>query len=154
GSATITGNYIGTDATGAYALANGGSGIVLASGGNTVGGLTPAQQNVISGNGDYGIYIVSGSSTGNVIQGNYIGADAKGTSSLRNPLDGIHVQDAANTLIGGAVSGAGNVISGNHQDGIHIQGATATGATIQGNYIGTDKIGFTELGNTGNGIYI
>jgi titin len=154
GTATITGNYIGTDATGTYALGNGGTGIILGSGGNTIGGLTPAQRNVISGNGYDGIYINGASATGNLIQGNYVGTDALGTSSLGNTNFGIEVQNAANTVIGGAVSGAGNVISGNHKDGIHIAGASATAATIQGNYIGTDKGGFMELGNTGNGIFI
>jgi CSLREA domain-containing protein len=147
GSDTITGNYIGTDATGSNALGNAHDGIDLFSGANTVGGVAPAQRNVISGNGVTGIVIQGAGAGGNVVSGNYIGTDAAGTSALGNGGDGIYLQDAANTAIGGAAAGAGNVISGNHNDGFYMQGATATGTTIQGNMIGTNALGTSALGN-------
>ena len=50
----IEGNFIGTDATGTVALPNGASGfggiVLLAGENNTIGGMTPAARNLISGN--------------------------------------------------------------------------------------------------------
>src|SRR5262249_57121739 len=52
-SNTIQGNYIGTNAAGTGALGNGSDGVLIDHGasGNTVGGTTPGDANVISGNG-------------------------------------------------------------------------------------------------------
>ena len=55
---TVQGNYIGTDATGSFALGNAGDGVYVeadAGNGNTVGGTAAEVGNVISGNGQYGI---------------------------------------------------------------------------------------------------
>jgi hypothetical protein len=144
----IEANYIGTDATGTNALANG-TGIILYSGDNTVGGVTPAQRNVLSGNGA-GITIAGPAATGNVIEGNYIGTDATGTGTLSNTQDGIQVTAAPNTVIGGAAAGAGNLISANLKDGIHVQSAITD--EILGNLIGTDISGSLFLGNGVDGI--
>ena len=46
----VEGNYIGTDASGTVALANGSDGIVISVGGNTIGGNQAGAGNVISGN--------------------------------------------------------------------------------------------------------
>jgi hypothetical protein len=144
----IEGNYVGTDDTGTAALGND-TGIMLYSGNNTVGGVTLAQRNVLSGNGA-GISIVGPAAAGNVVEGNYIGTDAAGTGTLGNTQDGIQVTSAPNTVIGGAAAGAGNVISGNLKDGIHLQSTTT--AEILGNQIGTDSSGTLILGNGGAGI--
>ncbi|HEX5177156.1 MAG TPA: FG-GAP-like repeat-containing protein, partial [Chthoniobacteraceae bacterium] len=53
--------------------------------------------------------------------------------------------------IGGTVSGARNVISGNGGDGILI---TANLNFVEGNYIGTNSAGTRALGNANNGIEI
>lgn len=54
--------------------------------------------------------------------------------------------------IGGTISSARNVISGNRYDGIKIDRGIAL--RIQGNRIGTGADGVTPLGNQGNGIQI
>ncbi|HBJ33285.1 MAG TPA: hypothetical protein DDZ51_00695, partial [Planctomycetaceae bacterium] len=65
---TISGNYIGTDATGMSALGNASGGILLAGAGT--GNLLVG--NVVSGNSSVGVAV--GSATGSTtIQGNYIG---------------------------------------------------------------------------------
>ncbi|MGB5933398.1 MAG: right-handed parallel beta-helix repeat-containing protein, partial [Anaerolineae bacterium] len=48
---TISGNYIGTDASGSVDLGNGTRGVYIASGAqdNTIGGDTSGERNVISG---------------------------------------------------------------------------------------------------------
>ena len=43
----VTGNYVGTDATGAIAIPNSGNGVdFFGGGGNTIGGTAPGQGNV------------------------------------------------------------------------------------------------------------
>ena len=145
-AATITGNFIGTDVTGAMALPNE-VGIFVSSGGTnaTIGGSTAAARNVISGNRDHGIWLNSGS-TGAVVQGNFIGTDATGTVALGN-LEGVLIRGTANQLIG-------NVISGNSADGIILQTSAASASnTIAGNLIGTNAAGTAALPN-GNGILL
>ena len=60
----------------------------------------------------------------------------------------------ANNVIGGTVTGAGNVISGNAGDGIEISVAGTTGTIVRGNTIGLGLDGSTLLGNDSNGIII
>ena len=88
--------------------------------------------------------------TGTKVEGNYIGTDATGTADLGNSSAGVYIQASSNT-VGGTVSGARNVISGNNLDGVLISGQTNK---VQGNYIGTDKNGTADLGNIRNGVWI
>ncbi len=83
------------------------------------------------------------------IQGNIIGLDPTGTFPIGD-TGGILVYYVPDTLIGGPVPGAGNLISGNAGDGIEVEGATGT--IIQGNDIGTDITGTVAIGNTGDGV--
>src|SRR5207302_6102055 len=53
--------------------------------------------------------------------------------------------------IGGAVSGAGNVIAANLNEGVRIGGDDNR---IQGNYVGTNAAGATGLGNARSGIAV
>ena len=149
---TLTGNYIGVDKTGNQAgqrhrwSAHSGRRFF-----NTIGGTTPADRNVISGNLGSGVRITD-SGTRHV-QGNYIGTNAAGTAALGN-ITGIEVSDAPGALIGGTTSGAGNLISGNAGDGIYIHEAGASGTVIQGNLIGTNAAGTAAVGNGSRGILV
>jgi hypothetical protein len=147
---TVEGNYIGTNAAGTAALSNHGPGVwVYNTSGNTVGGTSAANRNVISGNPD-GV-LLQGPASGTVVQGNYIGTDAAGTAALPN-LQGIRVFGAAGNTIGGG-SGAANVISGNIV-GVLLEEAGTTGNMIRGNLIGTRPDGSTPLGNTQAGVAV
>lgn len=152
----ITGNMIGTDATGKKALANGQNGITIENGSNsiTIGGTQASASNLISGNGWDGVLVcgVGSTSTGNVkILGNKIGTSIDGTSSVMNCGDGVQVNwGATNVIVGGP--GMGNLISGNARDGVHI--FKSTGNTVSGNFIGTDVTGKLALGNGLNGVYL
>ena len=97
GGDTVEGNYIGVDATGTIAQANGGAGVTVRSGNNTIGGTAPATRNVISSNTGYGIDI-SGKNT--LVEGNYIGTNATGAAALPNISGGIHIV-APNVTVGG-----------------------------------------------------
>lgn len=148
----IQGNRVGTDITGAKALPNGATGMVLDNvTGAKVGGTTAAMRNLVSGNLNGGIAILN-SGAGTSIQGNYIGVDGAGAAALGNGGAGLAFNNVSGSTIGGTVAGAGNVISGNGGDGVQL--ATAMGNLVQGNYIGTDAAGTAKLGNTGNGIFM
>ncbi len=143
---TITGNRIGADASGMFALPNG-IGIVFDnSPNNMVGGASPAERNIISGNTDGGIVLNGSGSTGNTIIGNYIGTNISGTDSLPNDL-GIVMNNAPQNTIGGTVSGKRNLISGNTQGGVAVNGTGSSGNSIIGNFIGTDVSGAQKIPN-------
>ena len=157
----IQGNFIGTNAAGTAKVPNGAFGILMVADGfnaesnNTIGGTTPAARNIISGSGSHGIrFELQASTTGNLIQGNYIGTDINGTAALGNGGSGIQIfasvepAGGVNT-IGGTSATARNIVSGNSGDG--ISGASPK-VLIQGNYIGTDVNGTGNLGNAGFGI--
>jgi parallel beta-helix repeat protein len=149
---TIAGNYIGTDVTGLIDLGNGTDGIYIANGAsnNIIGGTASADRNIISGNNDEGIEVRGSTSSGNQILGNYIGVGSDGMSPLGND-EGIWVQDAPNTVIGGVAAGATNVIGANNS-GIIVSGDDATGTVVQGNFIGTDVTDTVDLGGSFYGI--
>ena len=152
----VQGNKIGTNKDGTAAVGNTLGGVFISNGAinNTIGGTMSAARNIISGNGG-GIGLEGFFTTGNLIQGNYIGVDNSGASALANTGTGIIAYDGAfNNTIGGTDQGAGNVISANQGEGIYLAGTGVEDNVIQGNKIGTDKDGSDPLSNTGNGILI
>ncbi|MES2353945.1 MAG: DUF4347 domain-containing protein [Pseudomonadota bacterium] len=150
-SNSVLGNYIGLNVLGTIALGNGFSGIRIGGANNNViGGTTSSARNVISGNTEFGV-VIELSSTGNAVEGNYIGLAASGITSLANGFSGIDLETSANNnTIGGSVAGAGNVISGNTQLGVRIDGVSGT--SVLGNYIGLTAAGTVALGNGLSGI--
>jgi hypothetical protein len=152
----VEGNYIGTNAAGTAALGNGIDGVdVGAASGNTIGGTAAGAGNVISGNVQDGIDITSPGTTGNEVEGNFIGTNASGSAAVRNLGDGVHITDASQNTIGGLTAGSGNVISGNQGHGVLVEASTVntSGIVIEGNFIGTDATGSLPLGNIGSGIF-
>jgi uncharacterized repeat protein (TIGR01451 family) len=155
GTNTVYSNYIGTDLTGSLDLGNGSDGIYVETASNTIGGTAASEHNIISGNDGSGLTITGSGATTNQIQGNYIGLNSAGDSGISNTMGGVVVENGAtNNTIGGAVAGAGNVISGNLTVGVTVQGALTTGNIIKGNYIGTDLSGMSDVGNTGSGVLL
>jgi hypothetical protein len=180
---TIVACYIGTDAIGATAVANGGPGIQIIGGSdsNQIGGTNAADRNILSGNRggiqNGGVFLPTASSAGsNVIQGNYIGVDRTGTIAIPNLADGIGISGTTDNIIGGTAPGAGNVCSGNTANGVRLSGQIfdttpsmppdpddmtgpyqvnfASGNMIQGNKCGTDASGTAAIANGIDGIRI
>jgi parallel beta-helix repeat protein len=148
---SISGCYIGTDTTGTIDLGNGLNGILLSGSLSTaIGGTMSAwDKNLISGNDGHGVLINGSSNT--TIQGNYIGTDTTGTVLLSNNTNGIQVQNGSNnTVVGGSVAGAGNLISENGANGVNVD--NCSGCLIQGNRIGTNAAGTAALPNTFSGV--
>ncbi|MDA1049118.1 MAG: right-handed parallel beta-helix repeat-containing protein [Planctomycetota bacterium] len=147
----VQGNFIGTDGTGTTDLGNKNAGIQIAesSNNNMIGGSSAAR-NIISGNGQDGIFFRS-FAAGNVVQGNYIGTDVTGVNDLGNAWSGVRIVAAANTnTIGGLTEETRNVISGNDRHGIAI--SDSEGNQVLGNYIGTDANGTAKLRNDSTGV--
>ncbi len=174
----VQGNYIGTDLTGTtaldsngYPLGNNNDGVEIDSGASedSIGGTTAGSANVISGNTNDGVEVSGSGTSGNVVQGNYIGTDLTGTTAsgsngftLGNNNDGVEIDSgASNNSVGGTTLGAGNVISGDGHDGVEISGSGTSGNVVQGDYVGTDTTGTTAsdsngvpLGNNNDGVEI
>jgi len=157
----LTGNHIGTDLGDAMALGNGDHGVFISSApGNTIGGDTTPDRNIISGNGKDGIHIEM-TEAANTIEGNYIGTDGTGTMPLGNTLYGINITEALGTIIGGMAdippgmpcTGVCNVISGNGAGGVFLDRLTA-GTTLANNFIGVSETGMDPVPNMGDGIFI
>ncbi len=152
---SITGNYIGTNAAGTARIANVTSGVYITAGAttNTVGGLTTAARNLISGNTGIGVQISGVGTLGNTVQGNYIGTTLSGNAALGNGAVGISVDTGASpNTIGGTTAGAGNLISGNVASGVSID--AANNITVAGNLIGTNAAGTARIANGGSGVSI
>jgi parallel beta-helix repeat protein len=164
---TVVGNFIGVQMDGETRRGNSGPGVQIdaASSGDTIGGSTPRERNLISGNHGDGL-VVNGASH-DTIAGNFIGTDVTGTAALANDGNGILLTAgaSANTL-GGTDTGGndptkgvfvrppdGNLISGNHGDGVVLTDG-ANNNVLEGNFIGTQISGISALGNDGDGVAI
>lgn len=136
---TIKGNYIGTDISGTLKIQNG-NGILFAnSGGNTIGGSTSAERNIISGNLETGILFNGTGTSNNVIKGNYIGTDVTGLNYLDNHVGIMLKSNSDKNLIGGSTASDRNIISGNSEIGIYMEASDSN--VVIGNYIGPDVTG-------------
>jgi uncharacterized repeat protein (TIGR01451 family) len=149
---TVLGNLIGTESTGSTALGSQQVGILISDASrNTVGGITFAAGNVISGN-SVGVQFDGFQAKENVVAANLIGTTKNGKAALPN-VRGVYVTGAPDNTIGGTAIEAGNVISGNSLVGIEIVGATAARNKVIGNYIGTDILGTLPLPND-DGVFV
>jgi PKD repeat protein len=141
----ITGNRIGTDASGMTARPNRLGVLIDGSPNNVVGGDVADDANIISGNevavgDDQGGVLVRGAgATGNKIIGNRIGLAADG-QLLVNSL-GVVIKDAAETTVGGDGASRNYIAS----TFINVSAFGTRGSRIVGNQIGMDEAGTTAI---------
>ena len=185
----VQGNRIGTNALGTLAIGNLENGVRLDAGlstvggsvqfngavSNTIGGVNAADGvrtagNLISGNGRNGVILLGRGTSGNVVEGNFVGTAAGGSSALGNTLHGILLRGAAGNFIGqpnvglqGGALRSGNLVSGNGEDGIRLTTfendggevlSVSAGNVVSGNFVGTDASGASAVGNAGAGVAI
>lgn len=162
----FTANYIGTNAAGTSAVANGGDGLRFeAASNNTVGGiieyvntqgLVPLS-NLLSGNQGAGLRFANGSSN-NFIAGNFIGTNNTGNAPLGNHLDGVTVEGGSNeNNFQGTVDFKSpfvyaNIISGNDGNGMRVASSNKT--IIQANFFGLGYDNMTPVGNGLDGLLV
>ena len=149
----VEANYVGTDPSGMISRPNGNAGVQVSFGAwsnNVIGGLTPAQRNLISGGGGNGVSLRQGA-TNNLVQGNYIGVNAQGTAALGNTGAGVIIGESSNNTV------TDNVLSGNGLDGVlfvsEFPPNVAIGNVIRANRIGTDASGTVAIGNLQAGVH-
>ena len=153
----VRGNYIGTDVTGTQPIPNGRSGVAIfgASPNNVIGGTASGAGNVISGNTGGGVIVTDAGSTGNMVQGNFIGLNAAGNAAIASPLSGVTIRiGAQNNTIGGTMAASRNIISGNTNSGVLLTGTATNSNTVTGNYIGTNAAGTAAIPNNTRGVFI
>jgi titin len=166
----ISGNYIGTDASGKTAAGNGIGIDLFGSAHDTIGGTVASAGNLIVNNHKWGVVlaqafnsqivdnVISGNTldgiliqgSGNSVQGNLIGTDPTGSTALGNGI-GVAIEMPSNT-IGGSTAAARNIISGNTNCGVELLALASTGEAgndnlIEGNYIGTNANGNAAVPN-------
>ncbi len=151
-SVLVQANFIGTNPGGTAGRGNTADGVRVATDGVLVGGPLPANRNVISGNISDGVETANAANV--VIEGNYVGVDASGTSAIGNGLyfgpgqgcchTGIFVRTGGNVV-------RGNVVSGNW---LGIRSGDISGAAnlIENNLVGTNASGTGPVGNLTYGI--
>jgi len=149
---SVKGCFIGTNAAGTAILSPANIRGIDAEFSNnfTAGGPNPADRNLVSGDLQSGISILSQSSNG-LVQGNLVGTDLSGAALLQ-PLDGEGI------LFGGNTPNAmirDNVVGG-YSYGIYPQNTNDTDfqTSILHNWVGTDVTGTINLGNDYDGIFI
>jgi photosystem II stability/assembly factor-like uncharacterized protein len=135
----VSGNYIGTNASGTALIPNSHIGVNLGNGAqnNLIGGDTASERNLISGNLEVGVLLGGNGVMNNIVNANYIGTDATGKVGLGIQTYGIVIQEGAlDNLIGDDTEGEGNLISGNLNAGISIRDSGTMNNTVRGNWIG------------------
>jgi hypothetical protein len=153
----VQGNVIGLASDGTTPVPNQQHGIYFAApgSGNTIGGDSLGEGNIISANGPLpvlGSGVVS-EAADTLVLGNQIGTDATGTLDRGNGRHGVLVEGVATsgTVVGGTAAGEANLISGNGFDGIHV--ADSSGVRVLGNRIGMTA-GGAALPNIGYGVFV
>jgi hypothetical protein len=146
----IEGNFIGTDASGTAARPNRFNGLNLSDSGgdNTVGGTSPFQRNLISGNGAHGVNIVAAGGD-YAVEGNLIGTTKDGTSALGNGNAGVNFSGSSgNNFVGGFSPAAANTIAFNGGDGVNVFGEDGNRILLNSIFsnagLGIDLVGGTE----------
>ncbi|MBL8151113.1 MAG: hypothetical protein JNN15_14395 [Blastocatellia bacterium] len=109
---------------------SGANGLVVSSNNNIIKSLVIS--NFATGSG----ILIRDASTGNKVEGCYIGTTETGTAAAANQV-GITVTGGSKTNTVGGDSSKGNLISGN-SNGVVITGTGSDGNTVAGNLIGVD----------------
>ncbi len=129
---TLSGNFIGTAASGNSALGNRLDGVaIVGASGNQLIGCTLKDKpfvyyNVISGNGGNGLRITNSNNT--TVHANFMGVGADNATIVANGGDGLLVSGSSEQTQVGGVIPLGNVIAGNDKNGIEVKD-TASGFT-------------------------
>jgi Right handed beta helix region len=155
----VEGDDIGTNLGATAAIPNGRAGVTLQGGatGDIVGGTAAGSGDVISGNKQYGVWLINGGTSRDVVAGDFIGTNSNGTSGggpLAN-VNGVEIgAGATGNTIGGSSAAARDVISGNSTAGVVITDPGTEDNVVEGDDIGTNAGGTAPIGNGYAGVII
>ena len=129
----VEGDFIGTNSGGTSAIPNGDYGVDLQASavGNSIGGSSTADRDVISGNDGYGVDITDPGTYGNWVQNDFIGTNGTGSSALPNESSGVAIRSGAtsNEIFN-------DVISANASNGVLITDTGTSENVLSGDLIG------------------
>jgi len=147
----IFGNWIGVDPAGRNVgnLENGIRVSTVSTSHQIGGSRTAGEGNIIGFNHLRGLYIDHSATTGNLVEGNWIGVDPAGVKAFGNLGRGIDFTGSNNRIGHATDPDRINTIGNNGDDGIYYQGFILN--EILGNFIGTDELAGV-WGNGGSGI--
>lgn len=153
----LSGNFIGTTASGNAALGNTLDGVAIDNApGNELLGCTFQQDpfvfyNVLAGNHGNGLRITNSNVT--TVQANFFGLGADNSTPVGNGLDGVLINgSSANTQFGGVIP-LGNVVAGNSKNGVEIAD-TAGGGVFFNTFCGLPAFLKTAVPNAQDGFLI
>ena len=144
----VAGNFIGTDPAGRMSLSNDFGIYLHGFCCNVIGGSSPAERNIVSGNRLEAIVVgelPSRMAQDVIIAGNFMGVDATGIVPLENGPSSstISVRSSSNLVVGGLNPGARNIIAGGFA-GVSLY-EFASNTYVLGNYIGIGADGVTPI---------
>lgn len=117
---TLHGSFIGVMPDGVTTLSNR-WGVKAYTGFNAIGGVNPADRNLISGNRWSGVLLSGATAIRNAVLGNLIGTNRHAAPVLGNGWAGVQLTSAQLSRIGGYSHAAQNLIAGN-RDGVTMHG--------------------------------
>jgi hypothetical protein len=144
----LSGNFIGTSASGVSPLGNANR--------NQLVGCTFRQDpfvfyNVLGGNGGNGLRIADSNDT--TVQADFFGMGSDNTTAVGNARDGVLIEgSSAGTQFGGVIP-LGNVVVANGENGVEIRG-TASGTVAFNTFDGLPAFKVTAVGNGLDGFLI
>ncbi|MFK7918022.1 MAG: LamG-like jellyroll fold domain-containing protein [Ilumatobacter sp.] len=141
---TVAGNWVGLEPDGTTASGNGDEGIQVTSDGNTIGGSSASNRNIVSGNDGNGLLVRLADD--NVVTGNWVGTDETGLLASGNSGEGIELFQSLRTQV------SDNLVADSGFDGIEL--LDADNSIVTGNIVGVGADGATPLGNVRNGISV
>lgn len=146
---TVSGNFIGFDSSGAFDHGNSNHGVLIENGAsdNQIGGINQGEGNWIGFNNGSGIYLSGSTTTGNVLEGNIIGAPVNWGWEAPNGNHGIGIYNGAN----GNWVGWFNTILASGWSGVVV--VNSSNNVIWFNNIGTDGADI-HWGNKFYGVHV
>ena len=153
----LSGNYIGTAATGTSPLGNQQDGVAIVNANlNRLVGTTARLEpfvyfNVVAGNQGNGLRITNSDDT--IVWANFFGLGADNATAVPNRGDGLLVNGSSRRAVVGGEIPLGNVMSGNRGYGIGVDD-TASGFVSFNSFVGQAAFGLTPTPNRRGGIRV
>ena len=142
----VSGSFIGLTTDGGTAAGNS-DGVEARKGSMRIGGDSPADRNLLSGNQRAGVSLINSASSGSRIDNNLIGTDRSASEARGNGLGGVMIESNVNDVEVGSTNAPNRVAFNN--DGIRIASNAGSGHTLHANHIFANAGEGIDLGDDG-----